>query len=284
MFEVLHPDNLKLRFPLVSAFTTSPWLPLCAFAMYRLVIGIYCLAWMMFVETDEGYKWFLYINHWNFLALSLYFILAGVLSIMFIISPEGQGYQAAGEWGDRWEPYIVGLSDDVREKKSGWTIPIENSLIHDDNHIDRLSFPHKCLWVVFTVATVGSIQSSLVYWCILRENTDVNGYNVTFFIVNSIFVVIELLLSNMPVVPLHIAYAHAFQSTYILSTVVYWASGGTSIEGKDYIYNGMDYSERPAMAVLTAFLSLLLFQPLAQLMCYLLCKLRVCMILKYLYE
>ncbi|XP_020907440.1 uncharacterized protein LOC110245495 [Exaiptasia diaphana] len=257
--EDIHPKNFQLRFPFLRAFSTSPWLPILVFIFYRLAVGLFCLAWLIvsFFQTDG--KWFLYISNWIFLSIAIYFIVGTLLSIAYSCSDEAKylSKMKSTRWGA--EPYIEGFSGDE--------MPARNQPHWSQEQDDRLTLPYKVFWIVFTIASVGSLQVTLIYLLIFQKNIDTTDASLV--IMNSVFVTVELLISNIPVILLHFFYSHVFQSIYILFTFIYWAIGGTS-EGKSYIYRALDYGEDPAWACIIVFLYLVIFQIFAHLYCYLL--------------
>jgi len=163
-------------------------------------------------------------------------------------------------WGP--EPYIEGFSGD--DRYHDWS----------KQPLDELNVLHKALWVVFTIASVGAVQITLIYWIVLYRNDAINSVNVTFLIFNSVFITIELLVSNIPVVLLHFFYSHVFQSVYILCTFIYWMVGGTPQTSNNSIFNALDYGKEPAWACVFVLMYLVIFQILAHLYCLALCALR----------
>lgn len=166
----------------------------------------------------------------------------------------------------RWgaEPYIEGFSGDDRYRD--WSKQPQ----------DELNILHKALWVVFTIASVGSVQISLIHWIVLyRNSAGINSVNVTFLIFNSVFITVELLISNIPVVLLHFIYSHVMQSMYVLFTFIYWAAGGTAAATSDNsIFNALDFGKDPFWACVFVFMYLIIFQILAHIYCLALCTFR----------
>lgn len=91
---------------------------------------------------------------------------------------------------------------------------------------------------------------------------------------NSVFMLVEVVISNIPVRLLHHFYSHIFESLYFLFTVIYWATGGEDLHGNNYIYQLLDYTNDPAIAVGAVFLVLIVLQPVAQLLIYILFRFR----------
>ncbi|KAK3752362.1 hypothetical protein QZH41_000362 [Actinostola sp. cb2023] len=234
-------------------------------------VGIFPLSekktsWLIFSSSQTNGKWFLYVSNWIFIFIAIYFVMSTILSITYSYSDEAKYYRKmkSTRWGS--EPYIEGFSgDDVLDRKSP---------AMSDEPKNELNFPYKMLWVVFTIASVGALQITLIYWSFFYNNTGINGINVTFLILNSVFITIELLISNIPIVLLHFFYSHVFQSIYILFTVIYWAVGGTDERGDSYIYKALDYGREPVWACIFVFLYLVIFQMLAHLYCFSLCNFR----------
>ncbi|XP_031572605.1 protein rolling stone-like [Actinia tenebrosa] len=270
----VNPKKLYPRYPFVRAFTTSPCLPTYAFVLYRLIVGLYCLAWLIFSGYNYNSKWLLYISNWIFVFIAAHFIFGSILSMSYGLSDEAQYYDTSTRWGS--EPFIEGFSGYDEDKES-----TGKEVWVDEKIEDKLGLCHKLLWIIFTIASVGALQITLIYWSIFYEDQEINGVNITFLIFNSVFITIELLLSNLPVVLLHFFYSHIVQSIYILFTVLYWAFGGTDAKGHPYIYKALDYENEPDWAVIFAFLYVVIFQILAHIYCFSLFHLRKWLVRKF---
>lgn len=258
-------------------YLSSQWLPTIAFTFYRLIIGLYCLAWLIFSSYHYHSKWFLFISNWIFVFIAVYFLFGSILSMCYSLSYDAQEYEssASAKWGT--EPFIEGFSgfdeDEDDTGKAAWE--------GVEKPEDELSLFHKTLWIIFTIASVGALQITLIYWSVFYEDQEINGVNVTFLILNSVFITVELLISNIPVVLLHFFYSHLIQSIYVLFTVFYWACGGTDEQGHQYIYKALDYEHEPGWALIFVFLYVVIFQFLAHIYCFSLFHLRKWLVRKF---
>lgn len=247
------------------------WFPLAVFIFYRMIVGLYCLSWLLFTTSQKADQWFLSISNWVFLFIAIYFTVGSILSILYSCSDEAKNHRKMNStrWGT--EPYIEGFSGDDR---------YQDSSKHPQ---DELNYLHKALWIVFTIASVGAVQITLIYWIVLYQNTGINGINVTFLIFNSVFITVELLISNIPVVLLHFFYSHVFQSIYIVFTFIYWVVGGSDGTSENSIYKALNYGKEPVWACIFVFMYLIIFQFLAHLYCLSLCTFRKWLVRKCYY-
>lgn len=101
-----------------------------------------------------------------------------------------------------------------------------------------------------------------------------SGLDFSTHALNSVFILIDLMLSSIPVRLLHIVYCWVFGLSYLLLTVIFWAADGTNARDKPYIYSYIDYDSIPALAsgIIVAFV--LVGQPLVQALMFGLYKLR----------
>ena len=146
----------------------------------------------------------------------------------------------------RSETYIVGLSSDAGDNNGEGTSYAE---VKDDN---KLSWPHETAWLFFTIASVNSLLVTIAYWSEVNRPGGVNLH-----IMCSMFTLIEVVISNIPICLLHFLYSHIFSSIYIFFTVIYWSGGGLHQTGRPYIYNIINYEEKPQEAIIAIFLMLI---------------------------
>ena len=145
---------------------------------------------------------------------------------------------------------------------------------------DRLAWYHKVLWVIYTIATVNSLVTSVFFWSMVHREQGINGRTITFHIFNSVFMLLDTVLSHIPVQLLHVIYSHVSLAVYVSFTVIYWAVGGRNEQGQRYIYDALDYQKKPGVAVFTVFLLILICQPASHLVFYALVRVRRWLVIK----
>lgn len=145
---------------------------------------------------------------------------------------------------------------------------------------DKLPLCHKVLWVIHTIASVNSLVTSMFYWSMVHSGQNLNGRTITLHILNSGFMLVEIAVSHIPVQLLHVLYSHIFLAVYVLFTVIYWAAGGVDAHGQKYIYDALNYQNKPGVAVFTVFVLMLILQPASHLVFYALVRIRRWLIIK----
>lgn len=90
-----------------------------AFILYRIVIAVYCLTWLLLDMTQSSsLTWLLYLSNWAFLFVTVYFILAAILSTHYNFSEDDairESVKAVGGYGYHLErpikkTYIRGIT------------------------------------------------------------------------------------------------------------------------------------------------------------------------------
>ena len=142
---------------------------------------------------------------------------------------------------------------------------------------DVLRLPWKISWFLYVISANNSLLITVGYWTLrilFEVDEPIDGNNITKHSLNSVFMVIDTFLSSIPVHLFHSVYPLLYVIVYIAFTVVYWKLGGTNYEGQPYIYKLLDYSNFEASTGCIITFSLLLVQPVLQLMLFGLVRLR----------
>ena len=131
---------------------------------------------------------------------------------------------------------------------------------------------HEALWVIYNIAANTALLITVT-------NSDYKGYSydgliITTQILNTVFILIEILLGTVPVRLFHVIYPMLFSTVYVMVTVVYWACKGTNASGEPYIYSAIDYSENPRGSVGTVLGFVCVGHPLAQLVLFIVFRVR----------
>ena len=91
---------------------------------------------------------------------------------------------------------------------------------------------------------------------------------------NSIYVILDILISGTPIRFLHFFYTMGLGSLYSLFNAVYFLNDGTILEGRHYAYNLLNW-EKPAEAIITCILCIVLCI-FSQIVIYEVYKFRTC--------
>lgn len=249
----------------------SQWFPDVGVTIYRCVFAGYCLGWIIysgFHPSNGDEKWFIYLTNWSFASLTLYFILAFVVCVFNHIRDTPN------------ETAPVQMTSAKSDGSSGVNIEVGNDQgLNYDQPAAKMAWYHKALWVIFIIAANAAILVTLLYWTLIFSGKT-SGLDISTHLINSIFIVADVMLSETPVRFLHFLYAWIYGACYVLLTVIFWASNGTNALGKPYIYSYIDYEESPALSSGIVVGFVLLGQPLVQAILFGLFKLRGFLVLK----
>lgn len=142
-------------------------------------------------------------------------------------------------------------------------------------HVDySQTLCHKVAWFFYIIASNNSFMVTIVYWSFLYNGFKIGEADVSFHLLNSVFMLTETCLSAVPVRLLHLVYAELYGVLYLIFTVVYWLSGGTNTNGDSFIYPIVDYKTKPYDAAGLIIMYALVGLPTCQLINFGLFKLR----------
>lgn len=84
----------------------------------------------------------------------------------------------------------------------------------------------------------------VVYWSFLYIGFKIREFDVVFYLLNLVFMLIEIFLSVVFVWFLYVVYVELYGVLYMIFIVVYWLSGGINIDGDNFIYLIFDYEDK----------------------------------------
>ncbi|XP_028514315.1 uncharacterized protein LOC110237085 [Exaiptasia diaphana] len=125
-----------------------------------------------------------------------------------------------------------------------------------------LSVCYQVYWLLFYISSNTSILLTLGYWYNILED-DSSFYNsLTKHVITMVLIVIEFLFSRIPVYLSHMIYPLVFTISYNVFALLYWAAGGTDPDGRNYIYDVLNYNRISFKQVIVPTLTVALLQPL----------------------
>ena len=279
---------------------------------YRLLLALYCVCWIIYsIISDTTWKWFIFLTDWTFFCVTSYFIWSTVISVIYWIhsckatNHEPQEQCLAEERGNfsteqssaatscyltprqsasadssdglLEEQYYDVFEDTGPLHATDQEIRQNDSSTHADHACDvdySQAWYHKVSWLFFIIAANNSLPVTVVYWTLLYTGFHVGEIDITFHLLNSVFMLTETCLSSIPVRIFHMVYAMLYGILYVLFSVVYWLLGGTNDSGDRFIYPILDYGGEPYTAVVLVVLFGVVGLPVAQLVHFGLFKLR----------
>ena len=153
----------------------------------------------------------------------------------------------------------------------------ESWVTHDDNLLAH----HKAFWFIYTIAANVGVMLSIGYWTVIYDGEPIGVRNVSKHILNAVLMLVETVVSSVPVRLYHTVYAMIFSALYIAFTAIYWAAGGTDEKGNSYVYKALDWSNVNATITIIIPVFLVVITPLMQLLIYGLYKLRFWLATKF---
>ncbi|XP_042870204.1 protein rolling stone-like [Penaeus japonicus] len=100
----------------------------------------------------------------------------------------------------------------------------------------------KVLWVMQNLVYLPALLITAAYWSAIYDpQSPVTALNAEVHIINSVYVLIDLMIVGGPVRVMHFYMPLVFMFLYAAFTLVYWAVGGTTPEGNAAIYPILDW-------------------------------------------
>ncbi|ESP01149.1 hypothetical protein LOTGIDRAFT_205169 [Lottia gigantea] len=246
-------DNAGLDHERPENFVTSQWPGHPKFyPFYRVIIALVLTGWCIAdvaYETGQFYhgqtwKWFIYATNWSFILL--------VLSGLF------QATTAC-----------------IYSFRSHWII--------DYQYPRTTPLILKLQWLLVNISCNSAVVVTMSYWFFIALfdhsailTTSMSKVKHT---MNTVYVIIDLLLSGVPIRVLHMFLTVMLGSIYALFNALYFLNDGTITTGENglavrhYAYNFMDWN-KPVEAVITCVLCV--FQSLiSQVIIFIIYKIRI---------
>uniref|UniRef100_A0A2A4JU90 Uncharacterized protein n=1 Tax=Heliothis virescens TaxID=7102 RepID=A0A2A4JU90_HELVI len=114
-------------------------------------------------------------------------------------------------------------------------------------------------WAVFNIAVTLSIMITTLYWVLLynpalRSEMTTRAFwlDVSTHGIASCLMVVELVLSRTPVRFLHVYQPLGMGLWYAVFSAIYYAAGGTDINGNPFIYEVLDWSQGKRTGIVVA--------------------------------
>ena len=242
----------------------------------RWIVALYFLGWLIFLFADDTtvvvtsnsnngtngtndttnvityntLKRLIFLTNWGFLTWSVYLFIAAAACTMKMV---------LWIWNTahgRREPE-VDPADHLHSVVVTWSE-------------DRVAWYQKVHWVVYTAVIPLQFAVVILYWTIILPFTS-NIYNALNFhvhLLNGVFAAVDLLTSGILVSIYHMYGIIFIGVMYVLFSGIYDAFGGTNVREDPYIYNVLDYTGAPGLAVGLAIATVFVFVPILYLIIY----------------
>lgn len=218
-----------------------------------MVLALYTTAWTatgLFERKNIGVKWFIFLTNWSYTCLNLHCVVSAVVVIYYHCTRQERVQQEIGKESDD-----VALATDAKP---------------------HLILACKGSWVIYTIAANVAFPVTVMYWSLVhRPGSGFDSVTFNAHALNSVVVVVDTMLSCVPIKLLHIIYPVIFMASYAIFSLIYWACGGTDPHNKPYIYPALDYGAHPGRAAIIVCLFVVIGDVLSQLVLFALYQLRM---------
>ncbi|CAH1780411.1 unnamed protein product, partial [Owenia fusiformis] len=208
---------------------------------WTILSGVLVYPW--YSKEANRVTWFIYLTNWSYLLLTLTSLVQVPCCIYYMTKIEGMSERC-------------------------------------QLHVGALRRPVGLLWCLYNISTSVAILVTLGYWLLIYSGGIVYPVDAATHAVNSVYVIIDLLFTAIPVRLLHFIYPLIYVIIYALFSAIYQAAGGTNAYDLEYIYSVLDW-RNPGRAILVVFILGIIVLPLLHTGVFGLYKLRVFTFNKY---
>ncbi|XP_067683858.1 protein rolling stone-like isoform X3 [Haliotis asinina] len=197
--------NFELNHNEPQRFVTSQWGHPRLYLSWRIFWALFHTSWLVssMVSPLGGAVWFIYLTNWTYLLLTISAVLDAVIVVFVRINRQD---------------IIKGFTS-------------------------HLPWYLKLSWLLNSVVTEGSLHISAFYWIFLFKDQRLTLLRFILHGMNSIYVLSNLLIMDMPLRVYHVIYPVIYGVIYTVFSVVYHMLGGTNGKGEPYIYKILDWSK-----------------------------------------
>ena len=127
----------------------------------------------------------------------------------------------------------------------------------DPNNL-TLGRAEKVYWFLYTTTCTLAIGVTVSYWVAVHDPKihHVDALNIMLHVCNSLLMIIDLAIMNVPLRMRHFWWCLTIVTVYITFTLIYYYAGGTDKRGLTYIYKVLDW-QKPGIAFLVCLGGLL---------------------------
>ena len=196
-------------------------------------MALYFNGWLISTGTKSDSKFFIFLTNWAFILFNIHLL-----------------YAALSTTADYCKAYLCCKQhyNELMFERDADEFEIVEPTGCFNRENNQLQWYHMIQWVLFTLGVQAAAIVVILYWCLLYRGGYFDVYDAHFHLVNGIFGLIDLWVSGLPICFLHFYLPQFFSAAYISFTGIYYAAGGTGINGTSYIYPPLNYAEHPGLA------------------------------------
>ncbi|CAG5120080.1 unnamed protein product [Candidula unifasciata] len=140
--------------------------------------------------------------------------------------------------------------------------------------LDTTPWYVKLLWLMYNVISSVNIVITVVYWAVGYHAGNTDVISVEAHTINSAFIILNILVTAMPIQILHCIYPMVYAALYFLFNFIYIVAGGTDLQGRTVIYSSVDWN-KPFPTAVVVTLGVLLAVPVGHVLVFAIYTLRV---------
>ena len=255
------------------------------------MVAVYAVTWLIITadaqisnnlgDTIVVYSWPVYLTNWTYSLLTLYLLVHLFATITYMCQRRGlicrkltaENHRALFHEIDRSHQ---SLWHESYEDMPGNTDFRNQLSVGDEVHVRSGGVPwyFKLVWVLMNMASAGAVMVTVVFFVFLWPQFDESGIdmmNLQLHGINSVIIIIEHLLTGLPVRLLHMIYPILYGLTYLIFSAIFYGAGNS-----EPIYpKVLDWSHA-GQTMLMVLLVGFVFIPLLQIIFYIIYKIRMC--------
>lgn len=271
-----------------SRFSYFQWrLPVAVNLVYRFIVAAYCIVWLIYTASyadnilvgDHYVPWPAFLTNWTYFILTLYLTLHFVACIIYICKRGGNCCSQPSV------EHHFGLFHELQVEPSLWVPgdhePSDYEFVHGSSNEEvtlgptdfTISILLKLVWILYSIASSICLMVTLLFWITLWPymNHTRFGFLLNFQLhaVTSIIIILEHLVSAVPIRLWHFIYTFIFGIIYVIFSIVYYAVDHV------VIYPVLLDWGKPCTPIFVCLLTSLVAMPLAHLFFFGLYKLKL---------
>ncbi|KAL3853150.1 hypothetical protein ACJMK2_016716 [Sinanodonta woodiana] len=206
---------------------------------WRVLSCLYHVVWIIITgayswqfagpDPNQQVKWFIYLTDWAYFILTM----ATLLDCVVVA-------------------YVFIARKDIVEGK-----------------MTTMTWYLKADWVMFEMSNAANFMITILFWSLIyKGDYPTNAVIIETHALNSVYVILNLFFTRVPVRIYHVFHSMLFALVYVLFSVVYYASGGKNYHDQPYIYPVVDWGGNPEWAAFYSLMALFIGLPVCHLICY----------------
>ena len=212
------------------------------YLVYRWSLVVYFLFWLVYSGINDGARFFIYLTNWSYLAWCCYLLSSAISTSIGVIRTRPKCCTGDDDLTER-EPLLSGATDTETQPTAGSD---ENQHRHSSGVIVKVQWLCQMVhWLFFYLGINMALFVTLLFWIVVygisHDITTVTVGIVHFHGVNTLFALIDIFVTGVPMKILHVVYPIIFGTFYAVFSVIYYHAHGTDGMGHRYVYSALNW-------------------------------------------